>query len=33
MKELLGFEEVKNYDGSWAEWIHFKMPVEKNKNE
>jgi len=28
LKELLGFEEVKNYDGSWTEWIHYKMPVE-----
>ena len=28
LKELLGFEEVKNYDGSWSEWTHFKMPVE-----
>ena len=28
LKELLGFEQVKNYDGSWSEWMHFKMPVE-----
>ena len=28
LKELLGFEDVKNYDGSWTEWTHYKMPVE-----
>ena len=31
LKELLGFTDVKNYDGSWTEWSHFThLPIEKD---
>jgi len=33
LKELLGFEDIKNYDGSWTEWIHYKMPVELKSSD
>lgn len=29
LKELLGFKNVKSYDGSWLEWSHFGEKVEK----
>lgn len=28
LKALLGYPEVKNYDGSWVEWSNEDMPVE-----
>lgn len=31
LTELLGYENVRNYDGSWSEWSHFdEMPFEKD---
>ena len=31
LTELLGFKNVKNYDGSWTEWSHFESyPKEKD---
>lgn len=28
LRELLGYEHVANYDGSWTEWSHFKdLPI------
>src|SRR4029434_7068659 len=32
LKHLLGFQNVKNYDGSWTEWGHrVATPVEKRE--
>lgn len=31
LTELLGYKNVKNYDGSWTEWSHFDdLPFEKD---
>lgn len=31
LKELMGFENVRNYDGSWVEWSYFdELPYEKD---
>ena len=29
LKELLGYPDVRNYDGSWTEWGSIKAPIEK----
>src|SRR5438270_729532 len=30
LKELLGYPDVKNYDGSWTEWgSSIRLPIEK----
>lgn len=31
LRELMGFENVRNYDGSWVEWSYFdELPYEKD---
>ena len=31
LTQLLGYSNVKNYDGSWTEWSHFNnLPLQKN---
>jgi thiosulfate/3-mercaptopyruvate sulfurtransferase len=32
LKSLLGYPEVKNYDGSWVEWSNENMPVATGEN-
>ncbi len=33
LTQLLGYENVKNYDGSWTEWSHFEnLPIEKDSS-
>lgn len=33
LKYLLGFDNVRNYDGAWAEWGNMvRMPIEKSAN-
>jgi thiosulfate/3-mercaptopyruvate sulfurtransferase len=30
LRELLGYERVKNYDGSWTEWGNLvDVPIER----
>ncbi|GAA3655833.1 sulfurtransferase [Flavivirga jejuensis] len=32
LTELLGFKNVKNYDGSWVEWSYYKdLPIEEDR--
>ncbi|MTI21501.1 sulfurtransferase [Fulvivirga sp. RKSG066] len=31
LTQLLGYNNVKNYDGSWTEWTYHKLPVERPK--
>ena len=30
LTQLLGYTNVKNYDGSWTEWSHHDLPFEKD---
>lgn len=32
LSELLHFENVKNYDGSWVEWTYHQQPIEKDSS-
>jgi thiosulfate/3-mercaptopyruvate sulfurtransferase len=33
MKYLLGFDNVKNYDGSWTEWGNtVRIPITRGEN-
>ena len=29
LTEILGYPNVRNYEGSWVEWSHHKMPLER----
>lgn len=33
LSELLGYENVRNFDGSWVEWTHLDLPVERDSVE
>ena len=33
LKYLLGFENVKNYDGSWTEWGNWSARPSRNRND
>lgn len=30
LTQLLGYKNVKNYDGSWTEWSNFALPFERD---
>lgn len=30
LTELLAYEDVRNYDGSWLEWSHLRLPFEQD---
>lgn len=30
LTQLLGYTNVRNYDGSWTEWSHHGLPIEKD---
>lgn len=30
LTEILGYTNVRNYDGSWIEWSNLKLPIEKD---
>jgi len=31
LTELLGYKNVKNYDGSWSEWSYFdELPIKQD---
>lgn len=32
LTQLLGFKNVRNYDGSWTEWSYYGLPVERTNN-
>jgi len=33
LTQLLGYTNVKNYDGSWSEWSYFQnLPIEKDSS-
>lgn len=32
LSELLHFENVRNYDGSWVEWTYHQQPIEKDSS-
>lgn len=33
LTELLGFKNVRNYDGSWIEWSHHGLPTKRNSTK
>ncbi len=30
LTQILGYTNVRNYDGSWTEWSYFDLPIEKD---
>jgi thiosulfate/3-mercaptopyruvate sulfurtransferase len=30
LTEILGYKNVKNYDGSWIQWSYLKLPIERD---